>query len=85
MTLKTFEGSWEDIQAHTNELTGHRVRVTVLDSLDTNPQNQQGMSLAEKLRGKVGTVEGASPDLSEKTDEVFSALTQEKYPKRTNE
>ena len=31
MTLQTYEGSWEDVQLHGNELAGHRVRVTVLD------------------------------------------------------
>ena len=85
MTLKTFEGSWEDIQAHTDELTGHRVRVTVLDSAENHPQEQQRRSLADQLRGKVGTVEGASPDLSENTDKVFSDLMQENYPNRTHE
>ncbi|NJN23107.1 MAG: hypothetical protein HC810_00105 [Acaryochloridaceae cyanobacterium RL_2_7] len=64
MALKTLEVLWEDI--HTDELTGHRVRVTVLD---TPPPPPQPMSLADTLRNKVGIVEGASPDLSEKTDE----------------
>lgn len=30
---KTFEGTWDEVLKHANELAGHRLRVTVLEEL----------------------------------------------------
>jgi hypothetical protein len=35
-TSKTFEGTWEEILKHADELAGHRVRVAVIDN-EPNP------------------------------------------------
>ena len=40
---------------------------------------QGNVSLAETLRGKTGIVEGASPDLSQKTGEKFASFMVEKH------
>lgn len=79
MAYQELEGTWEEILAHAPELAGHRLRVTVLESLETEQTETKRPSLAETLRGKIGILDGASPDLSQKTGEKFTSLMEEKY------
>ena len=39
MEQKTIEGTWEEVTRRARELTGHRVRVTVLDDLSAPAVN----------------------------------------------
>jgi len=39
MERKTIEGTWEEVTRRAHELTGHRVRVTVLDDLSAPAVN----------------------------------------------
>ena len=82
MTQPIYEGTWEEIVSHASELTGRRVRLTVLDHISDEVNTPPGYSLAEALQGKVGIIEGASPDLSTHTGERFAELMREKHLKR---
>jgi hypothetical protein len=82
MLQQTIEGTWEEIAAYASELKGRRVRLTVLDSVSDEEKIPSSNSLAEVLKGKVGIIEGVSPDLSTHTGEKFAELMQEKQLKR---
>ena len=82
MTQPIYEGTWEEIASHASELTGLRVRLTVLDQNSDEVKTPPCQSLAEALNGKVGIIEGASPDLSNHTGEKFAELMQEKHSER---
>ena len=82
MTQPIYEGTWEEIASIASELTGRRVRLTVLDLISDEQKTPPSDSLAEVLKGKVGIIEGASPDLSTQTGENFAELMQEKQLKR---
>ena len=45
METRTFEGTWEEVARHGPELTGKRVRLTVLD--EPQPQSQLDSVLAK--------------------------------------
>ena len=79
MAYQELEGTWEEILAHAPELAGHRLKVTVLEALETEQTEKKRPSLSETLRGKIGILDGASPDLSQKTGEKFASLMEEKY------
>ena len=80
MTLQTFEGTWEEILARASELTGKRVRLTILkdESRDFPPTQ----SLEQLLQGKVGRVNFQPSNLSECNSEIFTDLLVEKYEDR---
>ncbi len=82
MTQPIYEGTWEEIASHSSELTGRRVRLTVLDQISEDKKTSPDYSLAEALKGKIGIIEGTSPDLSNHTGEKFAELMQEKHLKR---
>ncbi len=82
MTQPIYEGTWEEIASHASELKGRRVRLTVLDQIPDEVTIPPCHSLAEALKGKVGIIDEASPDLSTHTGEKFAELMQEKYLKR---
>ncbi len=67
-----YEGTWEEIASHASELTGRRVRLTVLDLISDEEKTPPGYPLAEALKEKVGIIEGASPGLSTQTGEKFT-------------
>lgn len=54
MKAQSIEGTWEEILQYSNELTGQRVKLTVLPQQNSPNSNQE--SLAQKLRGRVGKV-----------------------------
>lgn len=81
MTQTIYEGKWEEIASHASELKGRQVRLTVLDQISDEGQISPCHSLAEALKGKVGIIEGASPNLSNHTGEKFAELIEEKYLK----
>jgi hypothetical protein len=82
MTQPIYEGTWEEIASIASELTGQRVGLTVLDLISDEQKTPPSDSLAEVLKGKVGIIEGVSPDLSTHTGEKFADLMQEKQLKR---
>ena len=78
MVRQTFEGTWEEIVEHAAELTGRRVRVTVVE----NPSEGKP-SLEELMSGYVGSVSSEQPhNLSERVEEVFGEIIEEKQNKR---
>ena len=81
MTQEIYEGTWEEIVSHASELAGRRVRLMVLDQLPEQNEKSEYYSLADALNGKVGIIDGASPDLSTRTGENFSDLVKEKHHK----
>ena len=81
MAEQIYEGTWEEIVSHTSELAGRRVRLMVLDQLPEQSEKSEYYSLADALSGKVGILDGASPDLSTHTGEKFTELVKEKHDK----
>ncbi|MGK7927287.1 MAG: hypothetical protein AB4290_18925 [Spirulina sp.] len=80
MTPQTLEGTWEEILARASELTGKRVRLTILEEESRDRPPTQ--SLAQLLQGRVGRVSFQPPNLSERTSETFTDLLVEKYEDR---
>lgn len=62
MDQRTFEGTWEEILLHAPELSGQRVRLTVLPNENLKPQNV--VTLDQLLKGKVGRIQFQPSDLS---------------------
>ncbi|NJO41699.1 MAG: hypothetical protein HC865_13970 [Cyanobacteria bacterium RU_5_0] len=77
MEQHSFEGTWEEILRHAPELVGRRVRLTVLSNESSKPQN--GATLAQALKGRVGRVQFQPSNLSTRTNEAFTDLLVEKY------
>ena len=77
MEQRSFEGTWEEILRHAPELAGRRVRLTVLSNENLKPQN--GNTLDQVLKGRVGRVQFQPSNLSIRTKEAFSDLLIEKY------
>lgn len=57
------------VLAHTPELSGHRVRVTVLDENYSETQTETPKNLAEALQGRVGRLSFDVPDVPRKAGE----------------
>lgn len=82
MEYHSIEGTWEEILAHTSELSGHRVRVTVLDdrSGEIPTTAETPKSLAEALQGRVGRLSFDVPDLSDsKAADIFTDIVVQKH------
>lgn len=77
MEQRSFEGNWEDILCHAPELAGQRVRLTVLSNESSNHQN--GATLDQVLKGRVGRVQFQPSNLSTCTKAAFTDLLTEKY------
>ena len=77
MEQRTFEGIWEDILLHAPELTGQRVKLTVLSS--EKPKPQKPLTLDQMLKGRVGRVRFQPANLSARTKEAFVELLADKY------
>ena len=72
-----FEGTWEDVLRHGPELTGQRVRLTVLTN--NLPESQKEITLEQVLKERVGRVEFDPTDLSTRTTEAFGDFLAEKH------
>ncbi len=77
MEQRSFEGTWEEILRHAPELVGRRVRLTVLSN--ESSQSQNGATLDQVLKGRVGQVQFQPSNLSTRTKEAFTDLLVEKY------
>lgn len=77
MEQRSFEGTWEEILRYAPELVGQRVRLTVLSNESSRPQN--GTTLDQVLKGKVGRVKFQPANLSTRTKEAFTDLLVDKY------
>ena len=64
MAQQIYEGTWEEIVSHSSELAGRRVRLMILDQSPEQSEKSEHYSLADALSGKLGILDGASPDLS---------------------
>jgi hypothetical protein len=71
-----YEGTREEILSHASDLKGKQVKLTVID--DVEPQMTLPKSLASLLKGKIGIIEGASPDLSENTGQQYVNFLKDK-------
>ena len=56
------EGTWEEIAAHAAELSGRRVRVTVLDAAE-NGQDAAAMSPVERFRTSIRELEALDQEM----------------------
>ena len=74
METQTIEGTWEEILQHSPELSGQRVRVTILSSTLKPP-----LKLDELLRDRIGVVSFQPDDLSDRTHAAYSEALQLKY------
>jgi hypothetical protein len=72
MEQHSFEGTWEEILRHAPELVGQRIRLTVLSNESSKPQN--GTTLDQVLKGRVGQVQFQPSDLSTRIEEVRSPI-----------
>ena len=75
------EGTWEEIAARADELRGKQLRVEVVDAAiarEAEAQKQQRLHAAiERL---IGTIPDLPPDLSERTEEYYAQIMDEKHP-----
>lgn len=76
MEQKTLEGSWEEILEHSAELAGQQVRLIILAHQSHNSSSTE--TLEQKLKGRVGRVNFQPSDLSERVDEAFTELLNNK-------
>jgi hypothetical protein len=77
MEQRFLEGTWEEILHYAPELVGRRVRLTVLSN--ESSQSQNGTTLDQVLKGRVGRVQFQPSNLSTRTKEAFTDLLVEKY------
>jgi hypothetical protein len=77
MEQRSFEGTWEEILRYAPELVGRRVRLTILSNESSKPQN--GTTLEQVLKSRVGRVQFQPSNLSIRTKEEFTDLLVEKY------
>lgn len=77
MEQRFLEGTWEEILRYAPELVGRRVRLTVLSN--ESSQSQNGTTLNQVLKGRVGRVQFQPSNLSTRTEEAFTDLLVEKY------
>ena len=83
MVRQSFEGTWEEITRHAAELTGRRVRLTVLEDSPNGSTPAPEMSLAEALKDYVGAFSSATPhNDSENVKELWGQYVEEKHQKR---
>lgn len=83
MEQRVFEGTWEEMSLHAKELSGQRVRVTVLDNEEAPTLDQTLSELikaAEVLEPK--GQELMSSDLPKDIDQVVTDAVIDKYKKQ---
>jgi hypothetical protein len=49
MTHPVYEGTWEEVSRHANELAGRRVRLTILDEPETLQSNDAMLMVLERI------------------------------------
>ncbi len=86
---KVLEGTWAEIRAQQPDWENKRLRVEVLEAPETqdaplpngaSPEEDDDFSLAERLRGRVGTVSFEPTDLAERSEYYYALAMNEKYP-----
>jgi len=77
---QALEGTWEEVLTHSQELSGHRVRLFVLPDTDEPypgvPANQRPSTGASLLK-YAGTWVG--DDLQDRLDEVYRSRSEAKF------
>ncbi|RPH86382.1 MAG: hypothetical protein EHM73_13995 [Chroococcales cyanobacterium metabat2.561] len=76
MEQNTLEGTWEEILQHSAKLAGQRVRLTILSNQSSNSSTPE--TLDQKLKGRVGRVYFQPSDLSERVEQVFTNILDDK-------
>ena len=78
------EGTWEEIAARAEELRGKKLRVTVLE-ITNQPETEaeKQARLQQALKPLLGTIDNLPPDLSERAEEYFAQIMDEKYPRKS--
>lgn len=67
MVQQILEGTWEEVSQRSEELSGRRVRVTILDDVTMQSSNEG----KERAFGKYAHVSGTSEDfMREKQEEI---------------
>ena len=85
---KILEGTWAEIRAQQPDWENKRLRVEVLDAPETQnapsqnapSTNEDDFSLADRLRGRVGTVSFEPTDLAARSEYYYALAMDEKYP-----
>jgi hypothetical protein len=74
------QGSWEELSARADEFKDRKDLILIVPGeARANPGvTEDGMSLAEALKGRTGLVSFEPADLSEETGKKFAALLLEK-------
>lgn len=81
MEERVLEGTWEEIALHAAELSGRRVRLTILT--DGESENTVAPETLDKmLKGRVGKVNFQPSNVSENTGKAFTDIVAEKYKKQ---
>ena len=76
---REIEGTWEEILSHAEELAGHRIKVIVLDELQSPSSNPDTNNLYERLKDKIGQVSfPVLQDLSRRTGYYYGKALEEK-------
>lgn len=82
MEQQVFEGTWEEIAVHAAELSGRRVRLTILSEQQSENAVASEETLDKMLKGKVSNVNFQPSDISENTGKAFTDIVTEKYKKQ---
>ena len=84
MVRQSFEGTWEEITQHAAELTGRRVRLTVLeDAAKGESAAPPEETLAQALEGYVGKfASGAPHNNAANVEKIWGDYVVEKHRKR---
>ncbi|MEH2046742.1 hypothetical protein [Nostoc sp.] len=77
MEQQTFEGTWEEILLRASELSGRRVRLTILTNETSSYPSTD--TLDKSLQARVGQVNFQPSNLSELTKEAFADILSAKY------
>ena len=75
MDQQVLEGAWEEIVLHAAELSGRRVRLTILTAQQGENVVAPEETLDKMLRGRVGKVNFQPSNLSENTGKAFTVPT----------
>lgn len=61
MSQLVLEGTWEEVAQHAAALSGKQVRLTVIESAQTEPSPVEERPLAEALKGLIGVIDSRLP------------------------
>lgn len=83
MEQQVFEGTWEEIALHAKELSGRRVRITVLNDESTPTLDQTLSDLLQAAETLEPQRQQSTPfNLSEDSGKAFTDIVVEKYKKQ---